>query len=156
MSLRDRLAAKQRRRAVVPIQVSDPGPDYAKFQGALVALRVAQQREDNQPGEVEGLKATAEAAEAAVNGHFAEVELEALPGPEWEAAMARWSGEKVDWAVALAPLLAESCVDEELRDEQWWAERIADPAWSEGDLDVLRIALLRLNVHAADPIVPKG
>jgi hypothetical protein len=61
-----------------------------------------------------------------------------------------------NWAEALAPLLAESCVDPDLRDAQWWAQQLARPEWSEGDTNALQMALLRLNVDAADPQVPKG
>lgn len=156
MSLRERLAAKTRRRLVVPILVSDPSTDQHTLSGAMVALQVAQNREETQPGEVENLtKAVQEAADA-VKAHYVEVHLQALSAPDWEAAQAKWAGDTIDWSAALPPLLAESCVDEELQDEQWWQERLADEAWSEGDIDALRRALLLLNVSAVDPSVPKG
>lgn len=156
MNLRERLEAKQRRRLVVPILVSDPSTDQHVLNGAMVALQVAQGREQVEQDEVEVLRKAQEEAAAAVQAHYAEVELQAMSGNDWEAAMAAWSGDEIDWPRALAPLLAQSCVDEELRDEAWWAERLADPAWSEGDRDTLKMALLRLNVTAASPIVPKG
>lgn len=156
MSLRERLEAKQRRRLTVPILVSDPSSDQHVLNGATVALQVAQGREEPQPDEIEILRAAQEEAADAVQSHFAQVELQAMSDPDWEAAMAAWSGDEIDWAKALAPLLAQSCVAEELQDEQWWSERLADPAWSRGDLDALKAALLRLNVTAANPIVPKG
>lgn len=156
MSLRERLEAKQRRRLTVPILVSDPSADQHVLNGAMVALQVAQAREEPQADEIEILGKAQEEAAAAVQSHFADVELQAMSGNDWEAAMAAWSGEEIDWPKALAPLLAQSCVDAELQDEQWWAERLADPAWSEGDRDTLKMALLRLNVTAANPIVPKG
>lgn len=156
MSLRERLEAKQRRRLTVPILVSDPTTDQHVLNGATVALQVAQAREEPQADEVEILRKAQEEAATAVQAHFAEVELQAMSGNDWEAAMAAWSGEEIDWPKALAPLLAQSCVDEGLQDEQWWAERLAGPAWSEGDRDTLKMALLRLNVTAANPIVPKG
>lgn len=157
MSLRDRLTAKARRRAVVPIAVEDFSADQQTLTGTVVALQNAQSREGTQPEEIATLTAAVQSASEAVRSHFVEVELQSLSSDDWEAAQARWSdGETVDWASALAPLLAESCVDEDLRDETFWQERLADPAWSAGDRDALRIALLRLNVVAADPIVPKG
>lgn len=156
MSLRERLEAKQRRRLTVPILVSDSTQDQHVLNGAAVALQVAQSREEPQSDEIEILRKAQEEAAAAVQAHFVEVELQAMSGNDWEAAMAAWSGDEIDWPKALAPLLAQSCVDEELQDEQWWSERLADPAWSEGDRDTLKMALLRLNVTAASPTVPKG
>jgi hypothetical protein len=154
--LRERLAAKARRQLVVPILVSDASTDQHTFNGAMVALQLAQAREDPQPGEVENLtKAVQDAAEA-VKAHYVDVHMQALTAADWEAAMAKWTGDTVDWAAALPPLLAESCVDEELQDEQWWRERLGDESWTEGDIDALRRALLLLNVSAADPSVPKG
>ena len=154
--LRERLAAKARRRLVVPILVSDPSTDQYTLNGAMVALQLAQSREEAQPGEVENLTQAVQEAADAVKGHYVDVHLQALTAADWEAAMAKWTGDTVDWAAALPPLLAESCVDEELRDEQWWSERLGDDSWSEGDIDALRRALLLLNVSAADPSVPKG
>lgn len=156
MSLRERLEAKQRRRLTVPILVSDPSSDQHVLNGATVALQVAQAREEPEADEIETLRKVHEEATAAVQAHFVEVELQAMPSPDWEAAMAAWSGDEVDWSAALAPLLAQSCVDEDLRDEKWWSECLAGDAWTEGDLDALKMALLRLNVTAASPIVPKG
>lgn len=156
MSLRERLEAKQRRRLTVPILVSDPSVDQHVLNGATVAFQLAQAREAPEPDEIEALRQAQEEASAAVQAHFVEVELQAMSGSDWEAAMAAWSGDEVDWSAALAPLLAQSCVDEDLRDEQWWSDCLAGEAWSEGDLDALKMALLRLNVTAASPIVPKG
>lgn len=154
--LRERLAAKARRRLVVPILVSDPSVDQHTLNGAVVALQVAQAREETQPGEVENLTTAVQEAAEAVKGHYVDVHMQALTASDWEAAMAKWTGDTVDWAAALPPLLAASCVDEELQDEQWWSERLADDSWTEGDIDALRRALLLLNVSAADPTVPKG
>jgi hypothetical protein len=156
VSLRERLEAKQRRRLTVPVLVSDPSADQHVLNGAAVALQVAQARDEPEEGEIETLRKAQEDAIAAVQANFVEVEVQAMSSTDWEAAMAAWSGDEVDWSAALAPLLAQSCVDEELRDEQWWGDCLAGPAWSEGDLDALKMALLRLNVTAASPTVPKG
>lgn len=157
MTLREKLAAKQRRRLVVPVQITDPAEDYNTLRGTVAARAVARAREDNQPGEVEGLDSAVDAALAAVKAHFADVELQSMPADDWEAAMARWSGDgAIDWPAALASLLAESCVDDDLRDEAWWEELLSGDAWSDGDRDQLKSAILRLNVTAADPTVPKG
>lgn len=158
MSARERLAAKQRRRLVVPIQITDPTEDYNILRGTMAALQAAEARgEDTQPGEVEGLATTAADALASVKAHYCDVALQAMEATLWEQAMARWSGgDSIDWPAALSPLLAASCVDPDLQDEAWWHEVLGQPAWSEGDRDQLKSALLRLNVTAADPIVPKG
>jgi hypothetical protein len=150
------LEAKQRRRLTVPVLVSDPSADQHVLSGATVALQMALSRDEPEAAEIETLRKAQEEAAAAVQAHFVEVELQAMPSSDWEAAMAAWSGDEVDWSAALAPLLAQSCVEEELQDEQWWSECLAGEAWSEGDLDTLKVSLLRLNVTAANPIVPKG
>lgn len=156
MSLREQLEGKHRRRLVVPVQITDPTADQRALGGAVQALRMAESREPRQPGEVEAATAAVEAASAAVLGHYAQVEMHSLPRPDWEAAMAQWTGEDgVDWAQALAPVLAVSCVAEELRDEQWWARMLNSPEWTDGDHDQLKRAVLMLNVTHADPLVPK-
>lgn len=161
MSLRDRLEAKQRRRLSVPILVSDPSEDQAALNTLAIAYQAAVGREDES---AKVLKVQVEEQAAVTAGHWAQVELQALPRTEWNAVYGAWQSVQVtddgpemvtDWAEALAPLLAESCVDPELRDEKWWAGQLARPEWSEGDTLALRLALLRLNVEAVDPQVPK-
>lgn len=157
MNLREQLAAKQRRRCVVPIQVTDPAEDLRVFNGAAHALRLAETRDPAQPGEVEQCQAAMDAADEAVMAHYAQVELQSLPAPDWEAAMAQWTGEDgINWAEGLPALLAVSCVHEDLRDEEYWTETLADGSWSVGDRDQIKRALMHLNLSAADPIVPKG
>lgn len=156
MSLRDRLEAKKRRRLLVPVQITDPSADQRTLGGAMQALGLARTRDPQQPGEVEACTAAVETASAAVLAHYEQVELQSLPAPDWEAAMAQWTGEDgIDWEQALPPTLALSCVAEELQDEQWWAHTLTGEAWTDGDRDQLRRALLTLNVTYADPLVPK-
>jgi hypothetical protein len=163
VSLRDRLEAKQRRRIDVPILVSDPTQDQANATALVTALQAALGRNDT--GEAERLREQIQAQAEKIKEHWVVVELQAMPRDEWRAATGAWQtvettedGPQVvtDWAQALAPLLAESCVDPDLRDEAWWAERLARPEWSEGDTNALQLALLQLNVDAVDPQVPKG
>jgi len=156
MSLREQLEAKQRRRLVVPVQITDPAADERTLGGAVQALRLAESRDPRQAGEVEACTAAVTEGSAAVLAHYAQVELQSLPASDWEAAMARWTGEDgVDWDHALAPLLAVSCVDESVRDEAFWAGLLVTPSWTDGDRDQLKRALLVLNVSAPDPLVPK-
>lgn len=157
MSLREQLENKQHRRLVVPVQITDPAAAEQAMQAAMHALRLAESRDPRQDGEVEACTAAVSVAVADVLVHYAQVELQSLPAAEWEAAMAEWTGEDgIDWAAALAPVLAVSCVDDSVRDEQFWADRLAAPSWTDGDRDQLKRALLLLNVQAPDPMVPKG
>jgi hypothetical protein len=163
MSLRSRLEEKTRRRLIVPILVSDPSEDQAQMQTLHAAFQAATGAQNAEAAK--GYGAELEKVAARVRSHWADVELQAMPRDEWRAATSAWQtvettedGPQVvtDWALALAPLLAESCVDEDLRDANWWAGQLARPEWSEGDTNALQLALLRLNVDAADPQVPKG
>jgi hypothetical protein len=163
MSLRQRLEEKQRRRLVVPIRVSDPAADQAEAETLQAAFNVAVAAEDK--GTVEGLRKQLVEAADRIRSHWAEVELEAMPRDQWREATSTWQtvettedGPQVvtNWAEALAPLLAESCTDPELKDAGWWAAQLDRPEWSEGDTNALQLALLRLNVDAIDPQVPKG
>lgn len=160
-TLREILEAKERRRMVVPIQVSDATADHEAWMGIYVAIEAAKNRNDD--AVVVALRAQLGEASDKVQSHWASIELEALPSDEWEKASRVWRSEAdatdsdndMDWAKALAPLLAESCTDPELRDVEWWQTQLARPGWSEGDRDALKVALLRLNVSALEPHVPK-
>jgi hypothetical protein len=159
MGARDRIAAKQVRRVIVPIQLSDPSEDNQRVLGATVALYKAQERGDADETEIADLQRQAKEAEEAVAKHFEPVAMRALPAAEWEALSARHtneSGDGLDWAAALPALVAVSCEDEDLRDADFWRHVFADAAWSEGDADALRTALLHLNISAPDPRLPKG
>lgn len=158
-SIRELLNQKQRRRLVVPIQVTDPTEDQNAWVGIMQALQIARTKtgDEANPDYVAQLGKQLDDAEERVNAHFAPVELQSLPPVEWEAACAEWRDDDgdVDWAQAMAPLLAASCVDEDLRDAEYWRELMSRDTWTEGDTDALRAALLTLNVYAADARVPK-
>lgn len=163
MSLRSRLEEKTRRRLTVPILVSDPSEDQASLQTLYAAFQAATGAQDAEAAKKH--EAELEEVAARVRSHWADVELQAMPRDEWRAACATWQtvettedGPQVvtDWTQALAPLLAESCVDPDVRDVDFWTQQLARPEWTEGDTNALRGALLRLNVDAADPQVPKG
>ncbi|HEX6468620.1 MAG TPA: hypothetical protein VF069_05940 [Streptosporangiaceae bacterium] len=153
-SIRERLEAKRRRTAVVPVLVSDPSED----QQAAVTLQQAHALRLREEGYDSAVGAAAvEAAAARVREHWADVHLQSLPPAEWEMIVSTHTGETgIDWDAVLALLLAHSCIDPDLRDEEWWAARLADDAWSAGDTAALKRALLLLNVDAFDPYVPKG
>lgn len=156
MSLRDKLEHKERKRLVVPIQTSDPSKDYEAWVGTMAALQHAQANEESTPEYKAQLSKQLDEAEERHRGHFAEVELQALERTDWEAAMSEWQGEDgIDWEAALAPLMAQSCTDEELQDEQWWRTQFAKPEWTDGDVDGLKHAILTLNVQAFEARYPK-
>lgn len=156
MSLRERLEQKQRRRLVVPIQASDPSQDHEAYVGSSAALQIAQAKDDSSPEYVAQLEKQLADAGDRYRSHYVEIELQALSRDDWEAAMHRWQGdETIDWAAALAPLLAESCTDVDLQDEAWWVVQLSKPEWTEGDTDSLRMAILTLNVEAMEPRYPK-
>lgn len=162
MSIRERIQAKQRRRSVIPILVSDPSQDVVELQAVSVALGQAGARGDD--AAVAQLQSQAEELGEKVQSHWAHVEILALPSAEWEAAVAAYQTITVnedgptavmDWATCLAPILAASCVDPELQDAEWWQAQLSSDGWSEGDLDAVRGAVLRLNVEAAEARAPK-
>ncbi|MFL6141572.1 MAG: hypothetical protein ACJ72N_06855 [Labedaea sp.] len=158
MGLWNQLDAKQRRVVVVPVRISSSADDEEILMGAQAALQQALARED-QTGAVAELEKAVEQAAARVRGHWAEIELHAMPADEWDAAVTTWrAGDdgEINWSKALAPLLAESCVDPDGRDVERWQRTLARPEWSEGDRDALKRGLLQANVISADPFYPKG
>lgn len=157
MGLREKLEAKQRKRLVVPVQVSDPSTEHEAYIGAATALQLAQATDASTPEYIAQLEKQVVDAGERYRGHFVEVELQSLERADWNAAMAKWQGEEyIDWEQALAPLLAESCTDLELKDEEWWTTRLSGAEWAEGDVDSLKQAILALNISAMEARFPKG
>jgi hypothetical protein len=156
--LREQLEAKQRRRLVQPIQISNPSADQQTWLGVTAALQIEQSRPDGERNDATeaNLQKRLDEAWERYRSHFVDVELQSMPRDDWNAAMTEWQGEDgVDWAVALAPLLAASCTDPELQDAQWWQSQLDQDSWSEGDTNGLRMALLALNVDGLDARLPK-
>lgn len=162
MTLREQLEAKKRRRAVVPVLVSDAtedGNQLAAFQHAHALAAEA-----GRDAEAAALLTEIEEQAGKVRAHWVEVELVALPPAEWEAAVAAWQTIQVqddgptaviDWVEGLPHLLALSCTDESMRDPEAWKNLLTGGSWNEGEVDSLKRAILHLNVDAADPHVPK-
>lgn len=157
LSLRDRLAAKQRRRVVVPIVVGEPTADEtARVAAAEQAMRVAA---------LTGDAAKAEEHRATIDEVLApyrvDVEFQALAPHEFEAVASAYPAAEGDdggidrWA-ALPVLAAECAVDESLRDADWWREQLGSGRWSEGEWQELWRALFALNYRAPAAYVPKG
>ena len=157
-SLREQLEAKQRRRLVQPIQISNPAADNQIWMGVTAALQVEQSKSDEDRNDtvVANLQKQLDQAWERVRAHYVDIELESMRRDDWNAAMTEWHGEDgIDWAKALAPLLAASCTDEDLQDAGWWQSQLEQDSWSEGDTNSLRMALLALNVDGLDARLPK-
>ena len=154
-TLSEQLAGKQRKRLIVPIQVTDATEDHEQWMAVATALELAKQRDDTDA--VSRLEEELTAVSDRYRSHWVRIELQALSANDWEMAMREWhDGDTVDWARALSPLLAQSCVDTSLRDTDQWRERLERPEWTEGDRYALRAGLLQLNTLASDPVAPKG
>ncbi|WP_182112887.1 hypothetical protein [Actinotalea sp. JY-7876] len=143
-SIRDRLAAKARRRVVIPVLVSDPTEDRRRAAVADAEFLAAQAR-PARAGDLPALQEAAAAARAAVAQHFEDVAFRALRPDDLEALIAEHSkGEEPDRDALRAALAAECAEDEALRDEAWWREQL-DPkttSWSSGERDQLYFELL--------------
>ena len=155
-SLRERLAAKAARRVTHPIATREPLVEYEAFQRATVALSMHPPKGDDghDPKELGKLVKERNAARDAYQEIFVDVTFEALPANVYETLLESYidpdsdDDELVsDWTVLLPELVAASCVDEDLRDVDWWREQLGKPAWSAGDLLDLRVLLVRLNTE---------
>lgn len=155
MSLWDDLERKHRRVVVVPVQISDPSTTMRQMQEVAAAVGLA--RENGELDTVTSLNARLVELQADYERHFTKVRLQSLPAPQWEAATTLYQDEagRMDWSMALAPLLAESCVDPDLKDAERWEKMLAGDSWSDGDVKAFQAALLHLNVTAMDALIPK-
>jgi hypothetical protein len=154
----EQLEAKQRRRLVQPIQISNPGEDQQIWMGVTAALQLEQNKPDDQRNDtvVANLQKQLDEAWDRVRSHYVDIELQSMPRPDWNAAMTEWQGDEgIDWAAALAPLVAACCVEPELQDPARWQALLEQDSWSEGDTNSLRMAVLALNVDGLDARLPK-
>jgi hypothetical protein len=164
-SLRDRIAAKARRTATLPLQVGDTAAAAQEVAVRRAQLDLFQQavkaRVDEQDGErtEEELERIAELqgelrdAKARQEDTVALIELVSLPDDEFDAILGAApvdDGGDIDLEDVRAALLAASCTDESLRDEAWWEEQLADPKYSKGDKLAINNVLLGLNMNTPD------
>lgn len=169
MSLRALIEAKARRTEVLPISVGDTSAAAAAVTIARAALETYQQQlaARREAGEEivrlseqveEQLQADLAAALERQAATVALVELQALDDDVWDAIMddIEDDGDGPDLSSVRAALVAASCVDEDLRDEAWWREQFARPAWSKGDLIAVNNTLLRLNLGTPAAAAGKG
>lgn len=156
--LRKRLEAKQRRRESIPVQV-DNIPDGAEeaVDAAQTNLRmlVLSGKPDDDPLVLAAHKAL-DQARAAIAACFVRVEFQTIDEADMEALAAAATTEdgSLDTKAITAPLAAACAVDEDLRDEDWWAAQI--PMWSHGERVSFGTRLVELNYSAPGARVPKG
>lgn len=157
MSVKKRLAAKQRRVLEVPVQVSEPGPARARLEEASKALVMAEFSKRPEE-ELEPLRAAKAAAEAALEECFERVQFGSLLPADMErlvAAHTKPDGETDD--VTLTPVLAAACAtDSDLQDEEWWTQQLISGSWSYGERADLYTQLIALNYDTSAPSAPKG
>lgn len=155
-SLRERIEAKARRTAKLPILLGDVTAATAAVTEALRQLQNHQAAKPEGPDEAYEAedKRLRDAVEQAVREQqelVVYVDLQALPADEWEAVFGPIEPDEngeISLDEVRAALLAASCVDEDLRDEAWWEEQLARPEWSKGDKLAINNTLLDLN-HSA-------
>ncbi|MCP2265574.1 hypothetical protein ACFQHV_00970 [Promicromonospora thailandica] len=169
MSLKERLAAKQRRTVIVPVQISDPGParevyEQADRQATLLQLTVDAGDDDGSKDRaalkrrLTNAKKARDEARADYLEHFEEVRFLAASPAEVERVLGAHLDADGNWdeSTACGPLAALCAEDEELRDEQWWTEQLASGTWSPGEHGRLWTSLLSINVTMPPEALPKG
>jgi hypothetical protein len=171
VSLRELIAAKQRRTARLRILVGDPRTAAAEVDTFRTALRIHQQQvqgradaghepDEGVRAEEERLRASLKEATDRLAATVVEVEVQALPADEWDAIFGPIEPDEdgeLDITDLHAALLAASCVDPELRDESWWREQLGrDDIWSKGDRLTITNVLLQLNIYGPPGVPGKG
>ncbi|RBY82682.1 hypothetical protein [Blastococcus sp. TF02A-26] len=169
MSLRARIEGKARRTATFPLQVGNVAAAAAAVavcQAALdrhlnTATDPAESTEETLRFEERSAELRRELAQAqqAEADTVVLIELQSLDDDVFDAVLGdapRDDDGDVDLTGVRAALLAASCIDEELQAESWWAEQLARPEYSKGDLLALNNALLALNLNTPDGRQGKG
>jgi len=161
-SLRERIEAKARRTTTLPILVGDATSSTAAVTEALRQLQNHQATKPEEPDEAyaaeeQRLTGAVQDAVKAQQEMVVHVQLQALPADEWEAVFGGVEPDE-NGELALdefrAALLAACCVDEDLRDEDWWARQLTGPQWTKGEKGAADRILLDLNLTA--PAGPPG
>jgi hypothetical protein len=169
VSLKDRLAGKQRRTTTVALLVTDPGQDLrdrARKSGENADLAELAVRVNTGMGKdaAEALRRTAtalrqeaDALAAQIGEHYADITLTAVPAPVWEDLLNGHRTDDGDVAETALPVMLAACsVDADLQDPDWWAEQLASEAWTYGDREALRLAVLQVNAYVPRPGLGKG
>lgn len=170
-SLRERIEAKERRKATFPMQVGDAAAAQAQVQMARAALDVHQKQvkgrrdeQGGQPTEPEAkrtivLRGVLKEAKDRLAATVADIELLSLPDDVWDRVLGGAPEDEagdIDLDDVRAELLAESCVDPDLQDAAWWEQQMARPEFSKGDKIALNNTLLALNLNTPTGRQGKG
>lgn len=156
MSIREKIAARTRRRVVVPIELGQlPDEEQRRVVELQAAMLLAIR--DGEKDRAEELQDDIDALKAQV---VAEVQFQALEPGEFEKVTAAYpsaEGEDggLDWHKALPVLAALCAIDEELQDDAWWAEQLT-ATFTHGEKLALWQALLHINTSTPNPYIPKG
>lgn len=163
-SLRERIEAKTRRTASLPILVGDAASGMAAVTEAVRLLQNHQAEAPEEPDEAfqaeeQRLRDSVRDALTAQQELVVHVKLQSLPDDEWEAVFGTVEPDE-DGLLALdefrAALLAACCVDEDLRDAGWWEQQLAGPQWTKGEKIAADRILLDLNLSAPSGGSGKG
>lgn len=160
MNLRERIEAKRRRTEEVPLLVGDPSEitaeldrlrkSLAEHMEAVKGDAVGDGQEERLRGEIRAV--LQQQADLVVTVH-----MQSLPVDEWDAMVGDLEPDergRIDLSSVLAPLIAASCTDPDLKDDKWWAEQMTAPSWSGGDKAAFVQALWKLNAYG--PAAPLG
>lgn len=161
-SLRERIEAKARRTVSLPILVDETETATAAVTETLRQLQNHQRTAPDEPDEAfraeeQRLRDAVQDAVKAQQDLVVHVKLRALPADEWEAvfgAVELDENGEADLDECRAAVLAACCVDEDLRDEQWWEQRLS--TWTKGEKIAADFILLDLNLGAPARSPGKG
>ena len=164
-SLRELLERKARRTAQLPVLVGDASGAALAVAAAVKALQDHQVTMDGDEASEEQKATEQQLRDAVTEALRAQretvvlVELQALDAHEWDAVFGDVEPD-ADGVIELddyrAALLAASCVDESLRDADWWEQQLARPEWSKGDKINADQTLIGLNLRAPQGPLGKG
>lgn len=156
MTLRERLEAKARRHIEVRVVVDDTAVAARLASEAEQLAAVADLARDDDL--VARAAAAKEEAAAALADCFVTVGFDALDPDDYEALISGFvdeAGELDDQGVL--PALAAACAaEEDLRDVDWWAQRLTAGVWNSGERGALLYALTALNQGTPGPGPGKG
>lgn len=159
-SLASRLAARETRRVVVPIEVTDPGEDVRTLavlaRRALDAVRAQRAAGLIDDEQLAAARKAADEAREALAAHCLDVALVAAPPDVWEALVTEHlADDGADVSPEALPVMLAACAeDESLRDPQWWTEHLR--TWPFGDREALRGAVLDVNAWTPARALGKG
>lgn len=168
MSLKSRLAERERPTAVYPLQIADPTDATKALEAAQKSHRRSVLQNDPQTPEYKKTKRAVAAAEKKLRECFEEIRFRALPPAIYEALIsahpptkeqldAAKPGEEPVWDVeTFRPALISACVEGDMSESDW-AEALTQRL-SKGEVQALFVTALTVNEQVRGPgdVIPKG